>query len=64
MSLNATKKIERSCDWCGFRSDYESFPDGSLASNGWLACGPCMDDPKVLRAMEMVHFARVLESED
>lgn len=53
----------RECDWCEFRGTYPEFPDGSLASNGWMACGKCLSDPRIERAMELVHFAKVLERE-
>lgn len=52
--------VKRQCDWCDLRGPYDVFPDGSLASNGWLACADCLTDPKVARVMELVRFADVL----
>lgn len=55
--------MKRRCSFCEFEADYDAFPDGSVACNGYLACADCLENPRVERVMELVAFSEFLRKE-
>lgn len=58
---------QRTCHYCGFTADYDSFPDGSAVFLGICACASCLENGKaedfrqLLEAEEMINNAAFVD---